>query len=186
MDKSPIPPHFSRNSPHHEGRTGGPQGGESQMVDHKDHRSIGTLIALDDAALQQEIIASFMASGFPAPHQASSPAALRAALGSLDLDLIVMSAEIGGEFVAGMITEIRRGSLGNSPFPIVLALVADADAAKLRKVSNCGPDDQVALPCDPQDLLDSINVFLAGNRRPLVVTPGYAGPDRRVKDREEV
>jgi DNA-binding response OmpR family regulator len=154
-----------------------------KMVDHKDHRSIGTLIALDDAALQRDIIDSFAASGFPAPHQAANPAELRQALTSQDLDLIVMSAEMGGEFVAAMISEIRRGSLGKHPFPIVLALVADADSVKMRQVSNCGPDDQIALPCDPQELLDRINIFLSGNRRPLVVTPGYAGPERRVTNR---
>ena len=39
------------------------------------------------------------------------------------------------------------------------------------------------LPCEPEDLLARINVFLTGGRRPLVVTPGYAGPERRAKDR---
>jgi DNA-binding response OmpR family regulator len=155
------------------------------MVDHKDHRSIATLVAVDEPDLQEDLVDAFVEAGITTPRQARTAAQLREILAGSDLDLIVMSSEMNGEFVAPLISEIRRGRLGPHPFPIVLALVAGADAVKLRQVSNCGPDDQIALPCEPQDLIDRINVFLSGGRKPLVVNAGYAGPERRTGERAE-
>ena len=152
-------------------------------MNHKDQRSVGALIALDDADMQAGLRDAFEASGLASPLLASTPEQLRTILGGSSLDLIVMSSSIGGQFVAPMISEIRRGKLGPHPFPIVVVLVSDADPATMRQVSNCGPDDMIALPCAPQLLLDRINVFLSGTRRPLVVTDGYAGPERRITPR---
>jgi len=151
-------------------------------VDHKDRRSIGTLIAVGHADVQQGLVDAFVAADITQPKEAGSAAALREVL-SAALDLIVMSSHLGGEFVAPMIAEVRRGKLGPHPFPVVLVLTEDSDPVNLRQISNCGPDDIVRLPCEPEELLSRINVFLAGDRRPLVVTPGYAGPERRNKDR---
>jgi len=145
---------------------------------------VGALIAVDSAKLQASLIDAFEAAGIPTPLQADDDASLRAALASANLDLIVVSSVLKGSYVAPMITEIRRGALGPHPFPIVIALVDAGDLATLREVSNCGPDDVVAQSSEPQDLLDRINVFLAGNRRPLVVNDGYAGPERRGEDRK--
>jgi DNA-binding response OmpR family regulator len=153
-------------------------------VNHKDHRSVGALLAVDSPDLQASLVDALTAAEIPAPQIANNPAKLREILGSANLDLIVMSSVLDGAYVAPMITEIRRGKLGPHPFPIVVVLVRDADPAAVRQVSNCGPDDIVPLPCAPQDLLDRINVFLAGARRPLVVNDGYAGPERRNAPRD--
>jgi len=152
-------------------------------VDHKDHRSIGTLIAVGQADVQQGLVDAFVAADIPQPKEAEDSEELREVLAAATLDLIVMSSHLGGEFVAPMIAEVRRGKLGPHPFPVVIVLTEDRDPANLRQISNCGPDDIVLLPCEPEELLASINVFLAGDRRPLVVTAGYAGPERRTKDR---
>jgi DNA-binding response OmpR family regulator len=153
-------------------------------LNHKDHRSVGALLAVDSPELQAQLIDALAGVEIPAPKIATSARQLHEILAASNLDLIVMNSEIGGAYVAPMITEIRRGRLGPHPFPIVVVLVRDADPAAIRQVSNCGPDDIVVLPCEPQDLLDRINVFLAGARRPLVVNDGYAGPERRNKPRE--
>jgi DNA-binding NarL/FixJ family response regulator len=152
-------------------------------VDHKDHRSIGTLIAVGHADLQQGLVDAFVAADIPAPQEAGDAATLRATLAGAGLDLIVMSSHLEGDYVAPMISEVRRGKLGPHPFPIVIVLADESDPASLRQISNCGPDDIILLPCEPEDLLDRINVFLTGGRRPLVVTPGYAGPERRARER---
>jgi len=153
-------------------------------VDHKDHRSIGTLIAVEQDGTQQGLVETFIAGDIPAPKEARDAGTLREILAGNELDLIVMSSHLGGAFVAPLISEIRRGKLGPHPFPIVIVLADDKDPVNLRQISNCGPDDIVVLPCEPEDLLARINVFLAGDRRPLVVNAGYAGPERRTKDRE--
>ena len=152
-------------------------------MDHKDHRSIGTLIAVDDEDAQDSLIGAFIESDIPEPRQARDAAALRETLATASLDLIVMTDKLGGEFVAPMISEVRRGKLGPHPFPIVIVLTHETDPAEVRQISNCGPDDIVTLPCEPEDLLARVNVFLAGNRRPLVVNAGYAGPERRTQGR---
>jgi two-component system phosphate regulon response regulator PhoB len=148
-------------------------------VKNMDRQNIGALIALDSADVQTALVAAFEAVGIAQPLQADKPESLRRILATANLDLIVLSSALDGVYVAPMISEIRRGQLGPHPFPIVVVLVTDATPAALRLVSNCGPDDIVALPCAPQDMLDRINVFLAGSRRPLVVNDGYAGPERR-------
>lgn len=152
-------------------------------MDHKDHRSIGTLIAVDNDKTHRELMGAFVAAEIPAPKEAADADELRAVLTGTNLDLIVMSSHLGGAYVAPMITEVRRGKLGPHPFPIVVVLTEDSSKDNLRQISNCGPDDIVILPCEPTDLLARINVFLAGERRPLVVNEGYAGPERRTKDR---
>jgi len=152
-------------------------------VGHKDHRSIGTLIAVGHADVQHGLVDAFVAADIPHPREAGDAASLRGILAEATLDLIVMSSHLGGEFVAPMIGEVRRGKLGPHPFPVVVILADDRDPANLRQISNCGPDEIVVLPCEPEELLAQINVFLAGDRRPLVVTPGYAGPERRTQDR---
>jgi len=153
-------------------------------VGHKDHRSIGTLVAVGHDGTQQGLVETFLAADIPAPKEAREAASLREALAGNELDLIVMSSHLGGSFVAPMISEIRRGKLGPHPFPIVIVLADDKDPVTLRQISNCGPDDIVVLPCAPEDLLARINIFLAGDRRPLVVNAGYAGPERRTKERD--
>ena len=154
-------------------------------MDHKDHRSIGTLIAVDDEETQASLIAAFVDADIPEPSQARDAASLRAMLDSATLDLIVMSDKLAGAYVAPLISDVRRGKLGPHPFPIVVVLTHETDPAEVRQISNCGPDDIVALPCEPEDMLARINVFLAGNRRPLVVNAGYAGPERRNPGRVE-
>lgn len=153
-------------------------------MDHKDHRKIGTLIAVGHDGTQRGLVETFIAADIPSPKEAEDAASLREILAGTALDLIVMSSHLGGAFVAPMISEIRRGKLGPHPFPIVVVLADDTDPVTLRQISNCGPDDIVVLPCEPEDLLSRISVFLAGDRRPLVVNAGYAGPERRTKDRE--
>ncbi len=153
-------------------------------MDHKDHRSIGTLIAVGEAGTQQDLVGAFIASDIPAPKEAGDAAGLREILAVANLDLIVMSSHLAGEYVAPMITEVRRGRLGPHPFPIIIVLTEDEDPAHLRQLSNCGPDDIVVTPCPPETLLARINIFLAGDRRPLVVNAGYAGPERRNKERD--
>jgi hypothetical protein len=125
-------------------------------VDHKDHRSIGTLIAIGQADMQQDLVQAFVAADIPAPREAEDAATLRATLAGAGLDLIVMRSHLKGDYVAPMISEVRRGKLGPHPFPIVIVLTDDSDPAGLRQ---------------------------SGGRRPLVVTPGYAGPERRSQDR---
>ena len=154
-------------------------------MDHKDHRSIGTLIAVDQDAARNDLMGAFVAAEIPAPLEASDAEGLRAILADTNLDLIVMSSHIDGAYVAPMITEVRRGKLGPHPFPIVVVLTDETEPASLRQISNCGPDDIVTLPCSAADLLARINIFLAGDRRPLVVNEGYAGPERRTKERAD-
>jgi DNA-binding response OmpR family regulator len=153
------------------------------VVSRQDDRGFATLIAVGSADLQKDLLAAFAGAEFAPPRLADSAADLRRQLAESSHDLIVMTDRLGDIQVAPMISEVRRGTLGPHPFPIVIVLVATPDAPTLRQVSNCGPDDIITLPCPPQELLDRINVFLSGARRPLVVNDGYAGPERRTADR---
>ncbi len=142
------------------------------------------MIAVGEAGTQQDLVEAFVSADIPAPKEADDAAGLREILAGSNLDLIVMNSHLAGDYVAPMITEVRRGKLGPHPFPIVIVLTEDKEPAHLRQLSNCGPDDIVVTPCAPETLLARINIFLAGDRRPLVVNAGYAGPERRNKGRD--
>lgn len=140
------------------------------------YAGLRALVAVDDADTRAILVDAFAGAGFPPPAQAHDPQALRGELAE-GADLIVMTHQLDGAFVAPLVSEVRRGQLGPQPFPIVVVLVSDP--AEMRRVSDCGPDDVVAMPLAPAALLKRIGAFVAGGRKPLVVTQGYAGPERR-------
>lgn len=149
---------------------------------NNEYASMRVLVAVDDAATGRVLFDAFEGAGIQRPAQAESEATLRQAL-ETGIDLIVMTHELKGVFVAPLIAEVRRGLLGPQPFPIVVVLVPASDRTMVRKVSDCGPDDVVAMPLAPAALLKRIGAFVAGARQPLVVTKGYAGPERRTGGR---
>ncbi len=144
----------------------------------RDYGSVRALVAVDDSRLRDGLLDAFARAGLPPAAMAATPAALRDALAA-GVDLAVISHDLAGEFVAPLIAEVRRGRLGPQPFPIVVALVAGGDPGLARRVSDCGPDDILALPVTPAAVLRQVGVYVGGARKPLVVTPGYAGPERR-------
>ena len=144
----------------------------------RDYGSVRALVAVDDSHLCQGLLDAFGRAGLPPSAIAVTPAGLRDALAT-GVDLAVISDELAGEFVAPLIAEVRRGRLGPQPFPIVVVVMAGGDPARGRAVSDCGPDDILTLPVTPAAVLRQVGLYVGGGRKPLVVTPGYAGPERR-------
>ena len=153
------------------------------MVKKADYSAVKALVAVEQAALRASLLAAFGKAGIKDPLLAIDEEQLKAMLAGADLDLIVMSHQLGGVFVAPLISRLRRGDIGTHPFPIVVVLADGADKDLCRQISDCGPDDIVSLPLSAVDLLQRIGIFVAGERKPLVVTKAYAGPERRTKKR---
>ncbi len=152
------------------------------MARTTNYGSVRALVAVEGPAVRDGLTDAFAEAGLPAPDLAATPDEMRAALAA-GVDLVVMSHELEGVFVAPLIAEVRRGLLGPHSFPIVVVLVPADAAALARKVSDCGPDDIMVLPAAPAAILHQIGIFAGGARKPLVVTPGYAGPERRTDGR---
>lgn len=151
-----------------------------------DYSGVKALLAVDRPDLRADLLAAFGRAGIGEVLQAATEDQLLRTLSDADLDLIVMTHELQGAFVGTLISRLRRGEIGTRPFPIVVILVESTDPDLRRRISDCGPDDIVALPVSPVDLLDRIGIHIAGERKPLVVTTAYAGPERRTRKRTMV
>ncbi len=147
----------------------------------RQYNAVRAMVAIDDAKTRKGLLSAFKKVGIVEPSNVDSVDGLRAALAERAFDLIVMSEDVGGVFAAPIISEVRRGQLGPHSFPIVVVLMPESDALHKRKVSDCGPDDIVVMPVAMDALLERIGGFVEGDRQPLVVTAGYAGPERRTK-----
>lgn len=148
------------------------------MAKATSYGSVKALVAVEGAEVRDGLTAAFGRAGIPAPAVAATAEEMRGAL-EAGIDLVVMTHDLGGVFVAPLIAEVRRGRLGPHSFPVVVVLVPAADRDLMRRVSDCGPDDIMAMPAEPAAILAQIGIFVGGARKPLVVTPGYAGPERR-------
>lgn len=153
------------------------------MVKKADYSGVKALVAVEQADLRASLLAAFGRAGIKDPLLAGNEQQLHGILAGADLDLIVMSHHLGGVFVAPLISRLRRGDIGTHPFPVVVILVETPDKDLWRQVSDCGPDDIIVLPVSAVDLLKRAGIFVAGERKPLVVTDAYAGPERRTKTR---
>ena len=141
--------------------------------------SVQTLLAIENKALRVGLREAFKHSGFDAFVEAGDQKSFQTAIETTSFDLIIMTAELSGFFVAPVIAAMRNGQSQHHAFPVALTLLADGEKSLVRKVIDSGPDDVMMMPVAPGPMLSRIDSY-AVNRRPFVVTISYVGPDRRV------
>ncbi len=153
-------------------------------MDKIDYGAVQTLLALDNRVIRTGLRQAFTQAGFNGFSfgEASSQGAFLGALEGAVYDLIIISAELDGFFVAPMINAMRDGRLPHHPFPIVIMLLAEGNSDYVRKADTAGADHMMLLPVAPGPMLKRIDEF-AVYRRPFVVTMDYVGPDRRKSSR---
>ena len=149
-------------------------------MDKVDYNAVRTLLALDNRVVRTGLRQAFTQAGFNgfAFAEAGTQGAVLAVLEEASFDLIVVSAELDGFFVAPMIGAMREGRLAHHPFPIVIMLLAEGDQDYVRRAGVAGADHMMLLPVAPGPMLKRIDDFVL-YRRPFVVTMDYIGPDRR-------
>ena len=157
--------------------------GRAKGVKRAEKDRVRAMLAADSPKVLANMRLALARGGIANPLEVHTETELRQALVDSELDLMVMSHQLDKVFAAPLIAALRRGEIGAHPFPIVIILVDDADELLMRRISDCGPDDVIVLSTSPAALHARISVFLSGQRKPLVVSKHYAGPDRRTKER---
>ena len=99
-----------------------------------------------------------------------------------NFDLIIMTPELEGHFIANFITQMRNGQLGRHPFAMTMILLPVADREILGKIIDCGPDDLLLMPVAPNQVVARVEA-MTQQRKPFIVTQDYTGPDRRKEKR---
>jgi DNA-binding response OmpR family regulator len=93
-----------------------------------------------------------------------------------ELLLLNMSAEEND--ASGLVEQIRFGRLAGDPFPVIIALLAQAAAEQVKRVACSGVDDALIIPFST-DVLTAKIAALSDGRKPFIVTFDYIGPERR-------
>ena len=140
------------------------------------------LVAVENPIVRKGLIHSLSKEGITKIVDVSRKDAIHDALRDNHFDLIIMSPELEGHFVAGFLAEIRNGKLGPNPFPMTMVLLPVAERELFAKVIDCGPDDLLLMPVAPNQVVARVEAMAQG-RKPFIVTQDYTGPDRRKEKR---
>jgi DNA-binding response OmpR family regulator len=147
-----------------------------------DYGNVRVLLVLENPIVRQGLRDTLKQAGFPKTFDLTTADSLNLALNEENFDLIVMTTEVGEDFVAPLIGDLREGRLSHHPFPVVIQLLMSSEKDYVRKVIDSGPDDILRLPVAPGQILARA-AALTQRRRPFVVTLDYTGPDRRQENR---
>ncbi len=100
---------------------------------------------------------------------------------SRSIDLVLIDCSMPGMDGCDFVSWLRR----ENPLPVrftpVIMLTGHAAESKVNKSRNCGASFIVTKPLTPAVLLQRI-LWLGGDEREMVVSDGYVGPDRRVRN----
>ena len=149
----------------------------SECANKVDYSSVSVLLAIDNQMVREDVHDAFNHIGFSNCVGIFNLETFQKAIEESCFDLIIMSTEISGYFVAPVIAEMRNGRTRHHPFPIVLMLLPEGQKHQILHAINCGPDNMLLMPMALGPLLQRTET-LAVQRKPFAVTVDYIGPDR--------
>lgn len=76
-------------------------------------------------------------------------------------DLTITDRERSGGNIFVLMSEMRRGEVGDSPFVPVIMLIWDVNADVIRNAAACSVDDILAVPILPADLFGRIKTLVS-------------------------
>ena len=141
-----------------------------------------TLVFIAADKLREGIIAALRAQGFRELQEARSIEDFGECVRQDSVDLIITLNRLDEIAVGDVVRDLRLGLLQCDPFPIVLALLPNADKSEVMATLDSGVDDLLLFPLSSDILVKRIKQFTQ-DRRPFVVTHDYIGPDRRLNPR---
>lgn len=149
---------------------------------------VDILLVDAEVQLRQGLRNILMQEGYRGVKDVSTVAAARDSIRKAPPDLLVVDSRMPDGDSIDMIEDIRHKRLGSNPFITIIVMVWSPNRDTVDRITRCGVDDLLVKPISPAKLMERIN-YLAGNRKPFVVTSEYIGPDRRSgrtpKDGEE-
>ncbi len=137
-------------------------------------------ILLVDAEVQlrQGLRNILMQEGYRGVKDVSTVSGARENIRKSPPDLLVVDSRMPDGDSISMIEHIRFKRLGSNPFITIIVMVWSPNREMVDRITKCGVDDLLVKPIAPTKLMERIN-YLAGTRKPFVVTSEYIGPDRR-------
>ena len=140
--------------------------------------AVRMLVSVESSQVRWGLRNAFTRAGVGTVHEAGTKEQLYRTLSEVELDLIVMTSDLQGDFVGQLIGQMRCGQLGVHPFAVTVMMLPMAERALLARAIDCGPDDLLLMPVAPGQILARIE-SLAHSRKPFMVSQDYTGPDRR-------
>ncbi len=140
--------------------------------------ALRTLIALPDAAARKTLRKALQAEGMLHCREIAEMPVLIDHLGRTEPDLLITMLDDRDWDSAGLIRQIRNGTLGSNPFMMVITLLPAPSPALVTRAVDAGTDDLLLQPWLGKLVLDRLDNFVQG-RKPFLVTHDYVGPERR-------
>lgn len=143
---------------------------------------INLLFAVRNEDVRRALKGGLRRRGFNAIHDFGTATSIREALCAEFPDLLICDQDLPDGDICDMVRHLRHQDLGHNPFTLVIVLLTDPSAARIRRAIDSGTDDIIAAPTSI-DTLSQRFLKLVERRKPFVVTNDYVGPTRRKKAR---
>lgn len=124
-----------------------------------------------------EIFAGF---GVHAPRRCQTLAECKAVVQERPINLIVVDSALTDAEGYDFISWLRRAELDPNSFAPIILVTGHTKPSQVFRGRDAGASIVVAKPASPVVMMQRI-VWLLNDQRKFVSSPGYCGPDRRVK-----
>ena len=141
-------------------------------------------VMLIDANSQGLDILTQVFAGFGArtPHRCSMAKEAAELLKKVDVDLIVVEADLPGEMDGyDFVRWLRRSGLPQNAFASVILISGHTRTENVARARDCGANFIIVKPISPSVLLQRV-IWVAKENRQFVECEAYVGPDRRFKN----
>jgi DNA-binding response OmpR family regulator len=141
-------------------------------------------VMLIDANNQGLDILTQVFAGFGArnPHRCNFAQEAVELLGRVDVDLIVVEADLPGEMDGyDFVRWLRRSGMPQNAFAAVILVSGHTKGQNVARARDCGANFIIVKPISPSVLLQRV-VWIAKENRQFVDAETYVGPDRRFKN----
>lgn len=122
----------------------------------------------------------FAGFGVHTPHRCQTLAECKTAVQARTINLIVVDSALGDAEGYDFISWLRRAELDPNSFAPVILVTGHTKPSQAFRGRDAGASFVVAKPAAPMVMMQRI-VWLMNDQRKFVSSPGYCGPDRRVK-----
>lgn len=138
------------------------------------------LLACGDMQALNILCEMFAGFGVHAPRRCQSLAECKAVAQERAINLMVVDSALSDAEGAEFISWLRRAELEPNSFAPVILLTGHTRPSQIFRGRDAGASFVVAKPAAPAVMMQRI-VWLMNDQRKFVTSPGYCGPDRRVK-----
>ena len=138
------------------------------------------LLACGDLQALNVLSEMFAGFGVHTPRRCQTLAECKAAVQERAINLIVVDSALADAEGYDFISWLRRAELDPNSFAPVTLVTGHTKPSQVFRGRDAGASFVVAKPAAPMVMMQRI-IWLMNDQRKFVSSPGYCGPDRRVK-----